>query len=217
MDSSAFGYEKTEMEKYQSFILVNSGANFKKCKFIPVHCFVKWKIVTFLTPPKKKICQENWQKKTLSDEERQKTQKARKQLFLASGFCILFMIAEVVGGFLANSLALLSDATHLLSDCAGLFISITALVKHWLVQREAGGRFSFGYHRAEIIGALFSIMLIWGLTVWLVIEAIRRLITKPAVDGKIMFIVACLGILVNIIMGFSFFFFFFFLERLKKI
>jgi len=134
----------------------------------------------------------------VSDEDRAKTQKARKQLFLAAGFCVLFMIVEVVGGFLANSLALLSDATHLLSDCAGLMISITAL---WLVQKEATGRYSFGYHRAEIIGALFSIMLIWGLTVWLVVEAITRLITKPDVDGKIMFIVACLGILVNIIMG----------------
>jgi len=143
-------------------------------------------------------CEFGCKLRNTSAAEKEKTQKARKQLFLASGFCVLFMIAEVIGGFLANSLALLSDATHLFSDFAGLMISITAL---WLVQREAGERFSFGYHRAEIIGALFSIILIWGLTIWLVYEAIHRLIERPDVDGKIMFIVACLGILVNIIMG----------------
>eukprot|EP00483_Globobulimina_turgida_P012696 UN12719 len=84
------------------------------------------------------------------------------------------MIAEFVGGYVAGSIALMSDALHLLSDCGGLMISVIAL---WMTQKEATNKLTYGYHRAEIVGALFSVFLIWGLTVWLVYEAIYRLIT----------------------------------------
>merc|ERR1719242_1811144 len=77
-------------------------------------------------------------------------------------------------------------------------ISVVAL---WMSQKEATTKLTYGYMRAEIVGALFSVFLIWGLTIWLVYEAIDRLINPQEVDGEIMFIVACCGILVNIAMG----------------
>ena len=63
-----------------------------------------------------------------TEEQIEKTKKARRQLWLASIFCFIFMLGEFFGGYVAHSLALMSDATHLLSDFAGLMISIFALV-----------------------------------------------------------------------------------------
>ena len=65
--------------------------------------------------------------------------------------CLLFMAVEIVGGILANSLAILTDAAHLMSDIAGFMISIFAI---WLGRKKATVEFSYGWHRAEIIGAL---------------------------------------------------------------
>jgi len=135
-------------------------------------------------------------KKTKAEIE--KAKKAQTKLLLASVFCVIFMIAEGTGGYIAHSIALMSDALHLLSDCGGLMISVVAL---WMSQKEATSKLTYGYMRAEIVGALFSVFLIWGLTIWLVYEAIDRLINPQEVDGEIMFIVACCGILVNIAMG----------------
>eukprot|EP01084_Bolivina_argentea_P307029 530621_1 len=92
----------------------------------------------------------------------------------------------------------MSDALHLLSDFGGFLISVVALI--W-AQKDRTHTLTFGYHRAEIIGALFSVFLIWVLTIWLVYEAITRLIKPEHVNGEIMFIVACCGIVVNIAMG----------------
>jgi zinc transporter 2 len=67
----------------------------------------------------------------------------------------------------------MTDAAHLFSDVSGFFISIFSL---WLAKREANKTLSFGYSRAEVIGALASVILIWGLTIWLIYEAIDRMI-----------------------------------------
>lgn len=104
---------------------------------------------------------------------------------------------EFTGGYLANSIAIMSDAAHLLSDFTGFLISMFSI---WIGTRPASGGMSFGYHRAEVIGALASVLLIWGLTAWLVHEAIDRVITPTEVDGKIMLITAGVGLLVNLIM-----------------
>lgn len=134
--------------------------------------------------------------KTLKAEE--SNRKARRQLMWASACCCIMMIAEIVGGLLANSLAIMTDAAHLLSDLAGFLISIFAL---WLATRPATSRLSFGFHRAEILGALISVLLIWVLTGILVYEACWRLAHPEDVDGKIMFIVATCGLVVNFTMG----------------
>lgn len=106
------------------------------------------------------------------------------------------MAAEIVGGYLAHSLAIMTDAAHMLSDVAGFMISYVAI---YLGGKPASFSMSFGYARAEILGALASIALIWGLIIWLFIEAINRCINEEEVDGEIMLITAAVGLACNFI------------------
>ena len=124
---------------------------------------------------------------------------ARKKLWVVSILCLCFMVLEIIGGFLANSLAIMTDAAHLLSDLASFLISIFAL---WLATRAPTSRLSFGFHRAEILGALISVIMIWLLTGILVYEAVQRIREPEDVNGKYMFIVASCGLGVNLLMGF---------------
>lgn len=118
----------------------------------------------------------------LADEERKKKQntlhkdsKSRtRKLWCVMLICIIFMCVEIAGGILAHSLAILTDAAHLLSDVVGVAISIFAI---YLGQKDASEEFSYGWARAEILGAIVSVILIWGLTGWLVYEAVLRIIT----------------------------------------
>jgi len=92
----------------------------------------------------------------------------------------------------------MSDAAHLLSDILGFVISIFSI---YIGQRKANAKMSFGYHRAEVIGALVSVNIIWGLTLWLFYEATMRMFSNEPVDGLVMLITAVLGFFFNIIMG----------------
>jgi len=76
---------------------------------------------------------------------------SHRSLLIALGVTGVFFGVEAVGGWLSNSLALLSDAGHMLTDFGGLLL---ALVASWMARRPATERLSFGYHRAEILGAL---------------------------------------------------------------
>ncbi|XP_068140568.1 proton-coupled zinc antiporter SLC30A2 [Drosophila tropicalis] len=125
--------------------------------------------------------------------------KARRKLIIASILCLVFMIAEIVGGYLSNSLAIATDAAHLLTDFASFMISLFAI---WIAGRPSTQRMSFGWYRAEVIGAMASVFMIWVITGILVWLAIGRLITGDyEVDAKIMLITSGLAILVNVIMG----------------
>ena len=123
---------------------------------------------------------------------------AMKKLFYVSIVCLIFMIIEIIGGYLANSIAIMSDAAHLLSDFFGFIISIISIT---ISRRVATNTMSFGFHRAEIIGALVSVTLIWGLTLWLLYEATVRMITPVQVDSVIMIIIAVIGFIFNVVMG----------------
>jgi len=126
---------------------------------------------------------------------------ARRKLIIASILCLLFMIGETVGGLLANSLAIATDAAHLLTDFASFMISLFSI---WMAARPATKKMSFGYYRAEVIGALTSVLLIWVVTGILVLMAVQRLISgEYEIDAPIMLITAGVGVLVNIIMGIS--------------
>ena len=131
-----------------------------------------------------------------SKKERKIRAKATRKLSIAIGFCIIFMIGEVVGGIISKSLAILTDAAHLLSDIAGFAIALFAIyASGW----EANPQQTFGYYRVEILGALISIQLIWLVTGVLVYEAILRFIhPNENINGLIMFIVAFAGLVVNI-------------------
>ncbi|KAJ7970133.1 metal tolerance protein 1-like [Quillaja saponaria] len=122
-----------------------------------------------------------------------------RKLIMAVILCIIFMSVEVVGGIKANSLAILTDAAHLLSDVAAFAISLFSL---WAAGWEATPRQTYGFFRIEILGALVSIQMIWLLAGILVYEAIARIINDTGeVQGFLMFLVSAFGLLVNIAMA----------------
>ncbi|XP_042022486.1 metal tolerance protein 1-like [Salvia splendens] len=136
--------------------------------------------------------------KTSSKDAQERSASMRK-LLIAVVLCVIFMSVEVAGGIKANSLAILTDAAHLLSDVASFAISLFSL---WAAGWEATPRQSYGFFRIEILGALVSIQLIWLLTGILVYEAIVRLVQETGeVQGFLMFLVSAFGLLVNIIMA----------------
>ena len=120
------------------------------------------------------------------------------RLYINIGISIVFMLAELLGGILSGSLAILTDAAHILSDILGFTISIISLK---ITRKPASELMTFGYHRSEIIGALLSILIIWGLTGWLLYKAILRIIVPMPTDGFIMLITAIGGLVGNTIMG----------------
>ena len=131
-------------------------------------------------------------------ENTARNEETLRKLWIVSAICLVFMAIEVTGGYLANSIAIMSDAAHLLSDFLGFIISIVSI---YISRRGATHQMSFGYHRAEVIGALVSVTLIWGLTIWLLYEATLRIVHKNEVNGLIMLITAVIGFLFNIVMG----------------
>jgi cobalt-zinc-cadmium efflux system protein len=106
-----------------------------------------------------------------------------------------FMVVEVVGGLLASSLALLSDAAHMLTDAAAIGL---ALVAARLAARPASGRFTFGFGRAEILSAQINGAALLVLAGVIAIEAIRRLFEPPEVDGAFVVVVGLVGAAVNV-------------------
>ena len=120
------------------------------------------------------------------------------RLKLALAISCIYFFAELIGGFLTNSLALLSDAGHMLSDIAALALSLFAFR---IAKRPATVSSTYGYHRAEILAALFN-----GLSLWLIVGVIfaaayNRFFDPPAVESYGMMIVASLGLLVNVVAG----------------
>jgi len=115
-----------------------------------------------------------------------------------TALALMFFGAELVGGYIANSLALMSDAFHLLTDVISFLMALIAIV---LAEKPATQRHSFGFHRAEVIAALVSVFTIWILTAFLVHEAIERIQSPKEIDGWTMFVIASLGVIVNIVLA----------------
>ncbi len=107
-----------------------------------------------------------------------------------------FMVAEVVGGVLANSLALLADAGHMLTDVLALALSLMAMR---LAMRPPSPERTFGYVRLEILAALVNGAVLLGVSVWIAWEAWERLRAPQEVDGPLMMAVAVLGLVVNLV------------------
>jgi Co/Zn/Cd efflux system component len=122
---------------------------------------------------------------------------AKRKLIIACVLCLLFMAAEVVGGFLSGSLAIATDAAHLLTDLASFLISLFSI---WLASRPPSKKYNYGWYRAEVVGALTSVLMIWVITGILVYIAIQRLINKDyGVEQTIMLISAGIGVLINLV------------------
>lgn len=122
--------------------------------------------------------------------------KVQNKFILALCFSFLFMIVEVVGGYFANSLAIMTDAAHLLSDVGGFAVAIFAA--HYASKRSQQSH-TFGYHRVEVLAALASVLCSWAVTGVLVAEAVQRILEPVAVNGKLMFFLALAGIGVNVL------------------
>jgi cobalt-zinc-cadmium efflux system protein len=120
----------------------------------------------------------------------------RGKLAVALGLILAFMAVEVAVGIAASSLALLSDAAHMLTDAAALGLALLAI---GLAQRPAKGAFTFGLKRAEILSAQFNGATLLVLGLLIVYEGIRRIIDPPGVAGGAVLIVALAGIVVNLV------------------
>ena len=118
----------------------------------------------------------------------------RRYLWSALLLLCAFLLTEVALGIRAGSLALLSDAGHMLTDVASLVLALVAMT---LAARPARGHYTFGYKRAEVLSAQINGVTLVLLGAWFLVEGIRRLVDPPAVSGEIVLIVAVLGIGVN--------------------
>src|SRR3954463_10397121 len=119
-----------------------------------------------------------------------------KRLGGAFALIVAFVLAEVVAGIIGSSLALLSDAGHMLTDAVALGLALVALR---LAERPPGGSFTYGMKRAEILSAQINGVTLLLLAALIVYEGISRLVEPPDVEGALVLIVALVGIAVNLV------------------
>ncbi|GLD67557.1 zinc transporter 3 isoform X1, partial [Lates japonicus] len=135
--------------------------------------------------------------KALPCEESVDKLLAKKKLYIASAVCLVFMIGEVIGGYLAHSLAIMTDAAHLLTDFGSMMVSLFSL---WISSRPPTKTMNFGWHRSEILGAFISVMSIWIVTGALVYLAIERIVRNDyEIDGHVMLVTSGCAVIVNIV------------------
>ncbi|XP_019401637.1 PREDICTED: zinc transporter 8 [Crocodylus porosus] len=144
------------------------------------------------------LCDCQSQSKSYESRKREQCQATRK-LCAASVICLIFMIAEITGGWIAGSLAVMSDAAHILVDLASFLISLFSL---WLSSKPATKQLTFGWHRAEILGALMSTMIIWMVTgVMTYLASLRLLHPNYEIEATVMLITSGCAVIANIIIS----------------
>lgn len=119
-----------------------------------------------------------------------------RYLWLALCLTSVFLIAEVIGGLVSGSLALLSDAAHMLTDVSALAISLMAI---HISKRAADIRRTFGYYRFEILAAAFNAILLFFVAIYIIYEAYQRLSHPADIQSFTMLMVASIGLVVNLI------------------
>jgi len=117
------------------------------------------------------------------------------RLAVTLGLVVVYMVAEVAGGLVTGSLALLADAGHMLSDAGSLGLALFAL---WLARRPRTAERTYGFHRTEILAALANGIALVAIGIVIVIEAVERFRNPRQVDGGIMMLIAVGGLLVNL-------------------
>lgn len=127
--------------------------------------------------------------------EAHRFRSGRRRLALAFWSQAAFFIIELIAGLLTNSLALLADAGHMLSDVGALGLSFLAL--RW-TQKPPTPQKTYGYHRVEILAALVNGLILWGMSAYIFFEAYGRFWQPPRIDSRPLLIIASLGLLVNI-------------------
>jgi cobalt-zinc-cadmium efflux system protein len=121
----------------------------------------------------------------------------KRRLVVAFFLIGAFFFIELVGGLLTNSLALLSDAGHMLTDVLGIGMAVAAI--HLAGTRHEETQRSFGLYRLEILAALANAMLLTGLAGYVLYESVRRLAAPPEVLGLPMLVIGTLGLVVNVV------------------
>jgi cobalt-zinc-cadmium efflux system protein len=122
-------------------------------------------------------------------------QRSQKALAWALGLTLAFAVIEVVTGFMSNSLALISDAGHMVTDAAALGL---ALLAQLIAKRPPSARHSFGFGRAEALAAFVNSLALLALVGWIAYEAVRRFAQPQAVQGATVVVVAAIGIAINL-------------------
>jgi len=120
---------------------------------------------------------------------------SRRALGLVLALTVSYTVAEIVGGFLTGSLALLADAGHMLGDSAAIVLALGAA---WLATRPATPERSFGFRRAEILAALANGLALVAIAIWVFVEAVQRLDDPPEILGGWMLLVSVIGLGVNL-------------------
>ncbi|MEQ7124342.1 cation diffusion facilitator family transporter [Actinopolymorpha sp. B11F2] len=118
----------------------------------------------------------------------------RGRLVAVLAFTVAVLVIEAVGAVLSGSLALLADAGHMATDAAGVTM---ALIATTLAQRAPTARRTFGWQRAEILAAVINAVLLFGLALYILVEAVRRLLDPPEVASTLMLVVAVIGLVAN--------------------
>jgi len=118
------------------------------------------------------------------------------KLKLVSFVSVFFIAAQLTGGILANSIAIFTDTAHLSSDMIGFGMSMCALK---ITLGPASMKYTFGLHRAEIIGTMLSVIFLITITLWLVVEATKRVVNPQEIEGTAMMITAVAGLFFNLI------------------
>lgn len=124
-------------------------------------------------------------------------QKSKNTLWITLILTLFFTIVEVVGGLLSNSLALLSDSAHMASDVVALGFSMTAI---YLATKKPNQRYTFGYLRFEIIASFINGLALMIIAIGIFFEGVQRIITPKEIELGLMFTVALIGLIVNIIL-----------------
>jgi zinc transporter 2 len=121
---------------------------------------------------------------------------ALKKLCCVSWVSIFFIAAQLTGGILAGSIAIMCDTAHLATDMIGFVIAIIAL-KLSLI--KADKRFTYGWQRAEVIGTIISIVFLITITLWLVKEAVDRVVNPTHINADVMLFTAAAGLFFNLV------------------
>ena len=124
-------------------------------------------------------------------------QHSKKALWTTLILTLFFTIVEIIGGILSNSLALLSDSAHMLSDVFALGLSMTAI---YLSTRSPTKKYTFGFLRFEIIASFINGLALIVISLGIFIEGIKRIITPTEIDFTLMLTVAIIGLIVNIVL-----------------
>ena len=129
-------------------------------------------------------------------------ERHRTPLLIAFALLSVFLVIEVVAAFATGSLALLSDAGHMLTDVIGLGMALAAITlatRFASARSGAATRHTFGLYRLEILAAFVNALLLFGVSIWVLIEAAGRLTGEHHVDGVPMLVVAGLGLAANLV------------------